>query len=194
MYIIVTTVGRGQVCFVLHFWSLWKPLIDYFLPSQTEGNISVFPQIKSQKSKKKKKKMEEQHLSESGCIYKLSFLRASPLSSKFRLAVHPTKTRGWAQWQKPLCAVTPLRPRAKTMKVFIDGPHCYSRLHWGPFRDRILCAVEKLAVLKRLWACVCLCWLRRIFQRRLKGKYWERHISLHNMKLKRNDRVVFSGG
>lgn len=67
---------------------------------------------------------------------------ASPLSSRFDwFAVLPTKERGWALWQNPLCAVSPQRLRAKTMKVFIDEPHCYSGLHWGPFTDQIPCAV-----------------------------------------------------
>lgn len=41
-------------------------------------------------------------------------------------------------WQNLLCAGSPVRPRAKTMNVFIDEPYCYSRLHQRPFTQQIL--------------------------------------------------------
>jgi len=92
----------------------------------------------------------------------------------------------FAELQNPLCAATPLRLRAKTMKVVIHEPHCYSSLHWGHSQIRLSAAVETLA--EALQGCLSLCWLRkRVYRKAL----WA--ALLYDMKLNWDDRVVFSG-
>lgn len=134
-------------------------------------------------------------------IYLQSLRHASPWSSELRLVCSmdvyfQQSWEVWAPLQNPLCAATPLRPRAKTMRVFIDEPHCYSRLHWGPFTDQVLqlrLALPPPWNSSLLWVALSLSLLtQKVFQRQFKEKHWEKHILLHNMKVNWDDRVVFS--